>query len=101
MRSAPLTWRKLGSTRCVGCERLFTEDPRPIVETEATDYTGARPGYSASRPVKVMRRWHADCLAEFEAANQRYRDQVEADRQAVIAMLRADAANRQVGGESR
>lgn len=88
--SAPLTWKKLGSTRCVGCEKRFTDSPdAEIVEREATDYTGGRPGYSANRPVRVTRRWHAVCLEAFERSNQRLRDQVEADRQALIATIQA------------
>ena len=90
--SAPLTWKKLGSTRCVGCEKLFTPDAE-IVEIKATDYAGGRPGYSANRPVRVRKRWHATCLEDFERDNQRERDEIAADRQAVIAMLQAQLDN--------
>lgn len=87
--TAPLTWKKLGSTRCVGCEKRFTETPNlAITETEGVDYTGGRQFYSANRPVRVMRRWHTKCLNEFEKSNEEYRAQVEADRQAMIEQLR-------------
>ena len=91
-----MTWKKLGSTRCVGCEKLFTDQPdAEIVELEATDYAGGRPGYSANRPVRVTRRWHAVCVEAFERGNRQLRDQVEADRQAVFAMIQA-----QIDGEA-
>lgn len=35
---------------------------------------------------KVTRRWHAQCLADFEEANERLRRQVEQDR---LDMIRA------------
>lgn len=87
--TAPLTWKKLGSTRCVHCEKRFTETPDlRVIEREATDYTGGRKFYSANRPVQVMRRWHSECLKEFEAANAAYRWQVEADNLRVVEELR-------------
>lgn len=85
----PLTWKKLGSTRCVGCERLFTDDPRPSVETEATELTGGRPYYKANRPVLVTRLWHAACLAEFEESNARYRAQIDAENRVLADEIRA------------
>lgn len=87
----PLTWKAFGSTRCVGCERRFSDDPRPTVETVATDYAGGRPGYSANRPVEVTRLWHAECLAAFEARNEAYRQQVAEDRERMVAALLAAA----------
>ena len=85
---APLTRKKLGSTRCVGCEKRFTDTPdAEVVEREATDYAGGRPGYSASRPVKVMRRWHVACIEAWEAGEQRLREQVKADQLAMLATL--------------
>lgn len=81
MAEAPLTWKAHGSSRCVGCSRLLALDPsRAVVEVDATDYTGARPGYSAARPVKVRRRWHQDCVEEFVRASADLSRQVEFDR---------------------
>jgi hypothetical protein len=88
----PLTWKALGSTRCVGCERKFADDSRPTVETVATDYAGGRPNYSANRPVEVTRIWHAECLSRFEAQNEAYRQLVADDRARMVAALKAEWA---------
>lgn len=87
--TAPLTWKKLGSTRCVGCEKLFaaTSDT-PVTETEATDYAGGRRNYSANRPVRVRRRWHTECLADFERRNDEYRAECRADSLAMAESIR-------------
>ncbi len=87
-----LTWKKLGSTRCVGCEKNFVDTPDlAVVESEATDYTGGRPGYSANRPVQVMRRWHVDCLEKFEASNEECRRLAREDRERMANTLSAAA----------
>lgn len=91
--SAPLTTAKLGSTRCVGCERLFTATPdMPVTETEAQvenqgriDSIGQR--HRGIGTHVVTRRWHTACLEEFEAGNAAYRAQVEADRDEMVRSI--------------
>jgi len=91
MSRAQLTWKAHGSTRCVGCGERFTDDGRAVVEKEATDCTGARPGYSAAREVQVVRRWHETCLADFERATRENRSRVEAEQRAMLRDLAASA----------
>lgn len=89
MAEAPLAWRAHGNIRCVGCSPLLALGPsRAVVEVEATDYPGARPGYGAARPVKVRRRWRQDCVEEFARASADLRRPVELDR---VRALRAFA----------
>lgn len=93
--SAPLTSAKLGSTRCVGCEKLFTKTPE--LETVAT-VANVSDGYGTSPSGKTYRRlgrhdvtrlWHTTCLADFEASNEAYRQRVAADNQALVERMRA------------
>lgn len=95
VRTVPLTTKKHGSTRCVECGKTFVSTPDlPVVEVESTDYAGGRMGvYLARRPVSVRRRWHAVCLARFDASNEAYRDQVSADNAAIIKALAQAAAH--------
>ena len=86
--SAPLTSSKLGSTRCVGCEKRFAEDGRAVVEIEATDRTGGRPGYLGTTYIPVMRRWHTDCHDGQLAFEIESRARAEADRLSTIAQIR-------------
>lgn len=88
--SAPgLTWKAVGSTRCVHCERRFSQTTdMEVVEVEATEFTGGRKNYSANRPVQVMRRWHVECLSAFEKSNDAYRQEVAAAHEAELAALR-------------
>lgn len=89
----PLTTAKLGSTRCVGCEKLFAKTPdMPVVDTVANipntgrvDSTGSR--HRGIGTHEVTRRWHESCLTDFEARNAAYRAQVEDDRWNMIRTL--------------
>lgn len=82
--TTPLTTQRLGSRACPGCEKPLT-DGRATTDTESAEPVRNRyGGFSDGRTRAVTRRWHADCLAEFEAANQRLREQVRADQIATV-----------------
>ena len=86
MVSAALTNRATGSTICPGCNRRFTNTPdMPVVETEGSEEARGRIDSIGQRHRglgrhAVIRRWHRQCLADFEARNEAYRRQVEDDR---------------------
>lgn len=88
--SAPLTKAAHGSTRCVGCGKQFAMTPGvETVDVEGEEqnrnrYGGFSGPYSART---VTRRWHAACLEEFKASNERYRAQVAADREQMLRDL--------------
>ena len=90
--TAPLTRYAHGSTICPGCNRRFANTPRATVDLEGTeenrgrvDSTGARHRGIGTHP--VTRRWHADCLADFETQNEELRRQEAADREAMLRSL--------------
>lgn len=115
--SAPLTTAKLGSVRCVGCEKRFADTPDlPVTETEAQVENRGRIDsigqlHRGIGTHAVTRLWHAACLAEFEARNEAYRAKVAADNEAMIRSLcdaagldyeavKAEHERRQAGDES-
>lgn len=57
-----------GRIRCPGCTNRFDADPRPTTNTEIVIPRRARPGYRANFAggTPGVRKWHTDCLAEFE-----------------------------------
>lgn len=83
--------RAAGSTRCPGCDKRFTDDPRPTTTVPGTERGGGRPGYSAygphghDRPVDI--RWHAECLTDFQAQNAAYREQTRLDRRNLVEQI--------------
>lgn len=84
--TTPLTTQRMGSRVCPGCERSLA-DGRAVIECDGWEPVRNRyGGFSDGRTRPVVRRWHADCLTDFEAANDRLREQVRADR---IAALRS------------
>lgn len=93
MSEPRLTTAAHGSTRCVGCGKQFAMTPGvATVEREAEEqnrnrYGGMSGPYSAT---KVLRRWHASCLDEFEESNRRYAEQVAADREQLVRDMCAE-----------
>jgi hypothetical protein len=80
----PLTTQRFGSRVCPGCEKPL-DDGRTTVDTEAAEPVRNRyGGFSDCRTRQVIRRWHVDCLNEFEASNERLREQVRADQIATV-----------------
>lgn len=90
----PLTTAKLGSTRCVGCEKLFTKTPdMETVETvtEISDGWGTSPSGKMYRRLgrhKVTRLWHAACLTSFREQCEENARQADAHRQRDLDELR-------------
>lgn len=85
----------MGTTRCPGCEKRFIDTPTlTAVDIDGMVYTRGRPGYkhgNAGRPVPGRITWHQECLAEFEAQNERLRAEVERDRQRTSAKIGVSA----------
>jgi hypothetical protein len=95
-RPAPLTKAAYGSTRCPSCEKRFADTPRPTVDIEGTEENRGRIDSIGQRHRgigrhAVTRRWHADCLSEFEAQNEAYRRQVAADQEETARAICAAA----------
>lgn len=92
-RPAPST--AAGSTRCPWCDQRFADDPARVTTTiVGREPTPGRPGYKAGRAggaYEVDVRWHADCLVDFQAANDRHRAQVRDDRREQVRALAAGA----------
>lgn len=89
----PLTRRASGSTRCPACGKRFADTPgMGVTETEGQvenlgriDSIGQRHrghGTHAER-----RRWHEECLRDFEASNEAYRAQVREDQRQMVVTL--------------
>lgn len=97
MGTAPaLTTAAYGSTRCPGCERRFAETPDlVVVEVEGTEENRGRVDsigqlHRGIGRHAVTRRWHGQCLADFEELNAALREQVREDqRQMVITLCEA------------
>jgi hypothetical protein len=86
--SAPLTTQRIGSRVCPGCEKQLAGHPGNLVDVEGTEPVRNRyGGFSDGRVRPVTRRWHEQCLLDFEAANQAYREQCAEDRREMIAAI--------------
>lgn len=97
MGSAPVTRNKRGSVRCVECGVPFSAEPdRATVLVEGTEqgWSGVDSAGQFRRsltPTPVSRRWHADCLEQFEASNADLREQVRLERREVIEAMAVEA----------